>query len=61
MRLLERGRHQRQISYRGYNLVKAKEYSERLRKLLEAYNTREDDLKTDITMRIARLIIGKRA
>ena len=36
--------------YRGYNLVKAKEYSERLRKLLEAYNTREDDLKTDITI-----------
>lgn len=24
--------------YRGYNLVKAKEYSVRLRKLLEAYN-----------------------
>lgn len=36
--------------YRGYNLVKAKEYSERLRKLLEAYNTREDDLKTDMTI-----------
>ena len=36
--------------YRGYNLVKAKEYSELLRKLLEAYNTREDDLKTDITI-----------
>ncbi|MBE5740470.1 MAG: type I restriction endonuclease subunit R [Clostridiales bacterium] len=36
--------------YRGYNLVKAKEYSERLRKLLEAYNTREDDLKTDLTI-----------
>lgn len=36
--------------YRGYNLVKAKEYSERLRKLLEDYNTREDDLKTDMTI-----------
>lgn len=36
--------------YRGYNLVKAKEYSERLRKLLEAYNTREDELKTDMTI-----------
>lgn len=36
--------------YRGYNLVKAKEYSERLRKLLETYNTREDDLKTDMTI-----------
>lgn len=36
--------------YRGYNLVKAKEYSERLRKLLEAYNTREDDLQTDMTI-----------
>ena len=36
--------------YRGYNLVKAKEYSERLRKLLEAYNTREDDLKTDMAI-----------
>lgn len=36
--------------YRGYNLVKAKDYSERLRKLLEAYNTREDDLKTDMTI-----------
>ena len=36
--------------YRGYNLVKAKEYSERLRKLLEAYNTRDDDLKTDMTI-----------
>lgn len=36
--------------YRRYNLVKAKEYSERLRKLLEAYNTREDDLKTDMTI-----------
>lgn len=36
--------------YRGYNLVKAKEYSERLRKLLEAYNTREDDFKTDMTI-----------
>ena len=36
--------------YRGYNLVKAKEYSERLRKLLEAYNAREDDLKTDMTI-----------
>lgn len=36
--------------YRGYNLVKSKEYSERLRKLLEAYNTREDDLKTDMTI-----------
>ena len=36
--------------YRGYNLVKAKEYSERLRKLLEAYNTREDNLKTDMTI-----------
>lgn len=36
--------------YRGYNLVKAKEYSERLRELLEAYNTREDDLKTDMTI-----------
>lgn len=36
--------------YRGYNLVKAKEYSERLRKLLEAYNTRVDDLKTDMTI-----------
>lgn len=36
--------------YRGYNLVKAKEYSERLRKLLEAYNTREDDLKIDMTI-----------
>lgn len=36
--------------YRGYNLVKAKEYSERLRKLLEAYNTREEDLKTDMTI-----------
>lgn len=36
--------------YRGYNLVKAKEYSERLRKLLEAYNTREDDIKTDMTI-----------
>jgi len=36
--------------YRSYNLVKAKEYSERLRKLLEAYNTREDDLQTDMTI-----------
>lgn len=36
--------------YRGYNLVKAKEYSERLRKLLEAYNTREDDIQTDLTI-----------
>ena len=36
--------------YRGYNLVKAREYSERLRKLLEAYNTREDDLQTDLTI-----------
>lgn len=36
--------------YRGYNLVKAKKYSERLRKLLETYNTREDDLKTDMTI-----------
>lgn len=36
--------------YRGYNLVKAKEYSERLRKLLEAYNTRDDDLQTDMTI-----------
>ena len=36
--------------YRGYNLVKAKEYSERLRKLLEAYNTREDDIQTDMTI-----------
>lgn len=36
--------------YRGYNLVKAKEYSERLRVLLEAYNTREDDLQTDLTI-----------
>lgn len=36
--------------YRGYNLVKAKEYSERLRRLLEAYNTREDDLQTDMTI-----------
>ncbi|MEG1567634.1 MAG: type I restriction endonuclease subunit R [Anaerovoracaceae bacterium] len=36
--------------YRGYNLVKAKEYSERLRRLLEVYNTRDDDLKTDMTI-----------
>lgn len=36
--------------YRGYNLVKAKEYSERLRKLLEAYNTREDDVQTEMTI-----------
>lgn len=36
--------------YRSYNLVKAKEYSERLRLLLEAYNTREDDLQTDMTI-----------
>ena len=36
--------------YRSYNLVKAKEYSERLRKLLEAYNTREDDIQTDLTI-----------
>jgi type I site-specific deoxyribonuclease, hsdR family len=36
--------------YRGYNLVKAKQYSERLRLLLEAYNTREDDLQTDMTI-----------
>lgn len=36
--------------YRGYNLVKAKEYSERLRKLLEAYNTREDDIQTEMTI-----------
>ena len=36
--------------YRSYNLVKAKEYSERLRQLLEAYNTREDDLQTDMTI-----------
>lgn len=36
--------------YRGYNLVKAKQYSERLRQLLEAYNTREDDIQTDLTI-----------
>lgn len=36
--------------HRGYNLVKSKEYSERLRRLLEAYNTREDNIQIDLTI-----------
>ena len=36
--------------YRGYNLVKAKEYSERLKRVLEVYNDREDDAKTELTI-----------
>jgi len=50
IKIMERLLKEAVAEYRGYNLVKAKEYSERLRKLLEIYNTREDDIQTDLTI-----------
>lgn len=50
IKIMERLLREAVREYRGYNLIKAKEYSERLRKLLETYNTREDDLQTDMTI-----------
>ena len=50
IKIMERLLREAVREYRGYNLVKAKEYSERLRKLLEAYNTRDDDLQTELTI-----------
>lgn len=50
IKIMERLLKEAVAEYRGYNLVKAKEYSERLRKLLEAYNTRGDDLQTELTI-----------
>jgi len=50
IKIMERLLKEAVAEYRGYNLVKTKEYSERLRRLLEAYNTREDDIQTDLTI-----------
>jgi type I restriction enzyme R subunit len=50
IKIMERLLKEAVAEYRGYNLVKAKEYSERLRKILEIYNTRADDTKTDMTI-----------
>lgn len=50
IKIMERLLREAVREYRGYNLVKSREYSERLRRLLEAYNTREDDLQTDLTI-----------
>lgn len=50
IKIMERLLKEAVAEYRGYNLVKAKEYSDRLRKVLEIYNTREDDTKTDLTI-----------
>ncbi|MCL2599236.1 MAG: type I restriction endonuclease subunit R [Firmicutes bacterium] len=36
--------------YRGYNLVKAKDYTEKLKQLLSTYNHREDDQDIEITI-----------
>jgi type I restriction enzyme R subunit len=50
IKIMERLLKEAVAEYRGYNLVKAKEYSERLRQVLEIYNTRKEDAETDLTI-----------
>ena len=50
IKIMERLLKEAIIEYRAYNLIKAQEYSEKLKELLLIYNSRENDLNLNITI-----------
>jgi len=50
VKIIEKLLKQAIAEYRGYNLVKAKAYTERLKSVLEIYNNRENDQSVELTI-----------